>query len=179
MSECKEGFKSACYQFIDDEKTKMTVTINGNDITLVNKGGKWAPEGTSSSTVLGKARSMLAFGSHTANRKGEAAAAAAAEGANIAAPGANPEAEAEKAVTAAENAGEAENKNELIAKAQSAIDKLPEESEPRATLQARLDEAKPGKGGARRKRRSNKRKPKKSAKKPKRSKKGKTRKQKK
>ena len=181
MPECPVGSNTACYKFIDDEKTKMTVTINGNDITLVNKGGKWAPEGTSSSTVLGKARSMLAFGSHTANRKGEAAAAAAAEGANIAAPGANPEAEAEKAVTAAENAGEAENKNELIAKAQSAIDKLPEESEPRTTLQDRLDALNPeaGGGGARRKRRSNKRKPKKSAKKPKRSKKGKTRKQKK
>ena len=85
---------------------------------------------------------------------------------------------AEAAVKAAEEAGD-EEKGVLIDTAQFAIDKLPEESEPRATLQARLDEAKPGKGGARRKRRSNKRKPKKSAKKPKRSKKGKTRKQKK
>ena len=86
---------------------------------------------------------------------------------------------AEAAVKAAEEAGD-EEKGVLIDTAQFAIDALPEGPKKTGLLE-RLNMLKSatGKGGARRKRRSNKRKPKKSAKKPKRSKKGKTRKQKK
>ena len=147
----------------DSEPDKnITATVSGikdNAMTVEMKGKKMR--------VVKNAN-----GCWNVNTEGEVPDAAKAPGDAAA------EAEAETAVTAAEEAGD-EEKGVLIDTAQFAIDKLPEESEPRATLQARLDEAKPGKGGARRKRRSNKRKPKKSAKKPKRSKKGKTRKQKK
>jgi hypothetical protein len=84
---------------------------------------------------------------------------------------------AKAAVDAVEEAGD-EEKGVLITAAQSAINQLPYGDE-KTKLLDRLSNLTSGKGGARRKRRSNKRKPKKSAKKPKRSKKGKTRKQKK
>ena len=233
MPECPVGSNTACYKFIDDKNTKMTVTINGNDITLVNKGGKWVPDGTPSGMFNGFYRKKPIPNDNAPDNLKISAAAAAEAAAKSAVDAVENAVDtkagddtvtdaitaaetainavinedkkkglqmrlndlntrqtilnllntAEKAVAEAEVAKTAGAKEAdlkaLITAAREAIDKLPAESEPRTTLQLRLNKLNSEEGGARRKRRSNKRKPKKSAKKPKRSKKGKTRKQKK
>ena len=160
MPECPVGSNTACYKFIDDEKTKMTVTINGNDIALEKKGDKWAPKTERASSSIGNTvrRGLNSIGFGSANRESRANAPGIPNDANAAngdVPG--------DLNTAVPAQGEGTPKDLTEGAAQGAA-------------QGERDETG---GGARRKRRSNKRKPKKSAKKPKRSKKGKTRKQKK
>ena len=166
MPECPVGSNTACYKFIDDEKTKMTVTINGNDIALEKKGDKWAPKTERASSSIGNTfrRGLNSIGLGSANREGEAAARANAPGIPNDANAANGDVPGDL--------------NTAVPAPGEGTSAAPDQDNGQAEAKPeRVDEN--GSGGARRKRRSNKRKPKKSAKKPKRSKKGKTRKQKK